>query len=108
MMSTRPGETVAKSPHTVRKIQSLGLQPWQNPPMYARFPDLEKPFDDPLGERDAAEILRELLAKLSMYEPIRCARWARPSSGRGRNDPSDRTVGRFRGRQADPAMRRIR
>ena len=34
------------------------------------FPDLEKPFDDPRGERAAAEILKRLLAlHLSRFEP---------------------------------------
>jgi hypothetical protein len=70
MLSTRPWETIAKFAGYSSQIQSLGLQPWQNPPMYARFPDLEKTFDDPRGERAAAEILKKLLAlDLSMYEP---------------------------------------
>ncbi|MFH1342121.1 MAG: hypothetical protein ABIL01_13115 [Pseudomonadota bacterium] len=70
MLSTRPWETVAKFASYSAQIESLGLSPWQNPPMYARLPDLEKPFDDPRGERQAAEILKKLLAHgLSRYEP---------------------------------------
>ncbi|MGY4369215.1 hypothetical protein ACVW1A_005280 [Bradyrhizobium sp. LB1.3] len=70
MLSTRPWERVAKFACYSAQIHSLGLQPWQNPPMYARLPDLKKPFDDPRGERAAAEILKKLLAhRLSMYEP---------------------------------------
>lgn len=63
-------ERVAKFASYSMQIESLGLQPWQNPPMYARFPDLEKPFDDPRGERAAAEILEKLLSLgCSRFEP---------------------------------------
>ncbi len=44
--------------------------PWQTLPMYASLADLGKPFDDPRGERESAELLRRLLdAGLSKYEP---------------------------------------
>lgn len=70
MLRTRPWEMVARFGCLCAQSTSLGLKPFQNPPMYARSPDLEKPFDDPRGERAAAEILKKLLAnKLSMYEP---------------------------------------
>jgi hypothetical protein len=71
MLSTRPWWRVAKFAAYSSQIESLGLTPYQNPPMYARAPDLEKPFNDPRGEREAAEIRQKLrMLGLSTFEPF--------------------------------------
>ena len=45
--------------------------PWQSPPFRASLADLNKPFDDPRGERESAELLKRLLdAGLSPFEPF--------------------------------------
>jgi hypothetical protein len=49
---------------------SLRLDPWQTLPMRASLRDLDKPGDDPRGERCAAELLQKLLNNnLSRFEP---------------------------------------
>jgi hypothetical protein len=83
MLSTQPWETVAKFAAYSAQIESLGLNPYQTPPMYARFPYLEKPYDDPRGERPAAELLKRLLdAGLSPFEPDPVAALARAEAKR--------------------------
>jgi hypothetical protein len=63
-------ECVAVFACSCAQSQSLGLQPWQGPPFRANLRDLDKPFDDPRGERQAAELLQRLLrAGLSRFEP---------------------------------------
>lgn len=43
--------------------------PWQSPPCVASLADLGKPFDDPRGARESAELLRRLIdAGLSRFE----------------------------------------
>lgn len=54
---------------------ALGLAPWMFPPVSPNIADhldsaLSKPFGDPSGAREAAEIIKKLLALgLSKYEP---------------------------------------
>jgi hypothetical protein len=44
--------------------------PWQSPPFRASLRDLDKPFGDPSGKRESAELLKRLLdANLSPFEP---------------------------------------
>jgi hypothetical protein len=70
MLSSRPWETVAKFASYSSQIESLGLPPWQDPPCYARLCNLAKPFGDPRGERESAEILRRMISNnLSRFEP---------------------------------------
>ena len=65
-----PWERVAQFASYSAQIESLGLSPYQDPPVYARRCNLAKPYDDPRGERESAEILKKLLALgLSRYEP---------------------------------------
>lgn len=65
-----PWERVAQFASYSAQIESLGLSPYQDPPVYARLRNLAKPYDDPRGERESAEILKKLLALgLSRYEP---------------------------------------
>jgi hypothetical protein len=70
MLADRPWEGVAQFAAYSAQNRSLGLMPWQSPPCHARLSDLDKPFDDPRGERESAELLRRLLdAGLSRFEP---------------------------------------
>jgi hypothetical protein len=53
--------------------RTLGLMPWQMPPLcYANHLDsaLREPFGDPRGAREAGEVLKKMLALgLSRFEP---------------------------------------
>ena len=70
MLTHRSWEEVGKFAAYCAQGRSLDVQPWANVPMYARFPDLKKPFGDPRGEREAAEILKQLVEhNLSRFEP---------------------------------------
>jgi hypothetical protein len=70
MLSNRSRENVGIFAASCAQTRSLGLQPWQNPPFRASLRDLDKPFDDPRGERQAAELLQRLLKLgLSRFEP---------------------------------------
>ena len=52
------------------QMDSLGLMPWQSPPFRASLRDLDKPYGDPSGKRESAELLKRLLdANLSPFEP---------------------------------------
>ena len=65
-----PWERVAVFAASCAQTSSLGLQPWQGPVFRASLRDLDKPFDDPRGERQAAELLQRLLKLgLSKFEP---------------------------------------
>jgi hypothetical protein len=66
----RSWERVARFCAYSAQIESLGLKPHETAPMWARSPDLEKPFGDPRGEREAAEIRKKLqMLGLSTFEP---------------------------------------
>ena len=73
-----PWERVAQFASYSAQIESLGLSPYQDPPVYARLRNLAKPYDDPRGERESAEILKKLLALAS--QPVRTASAARDDS----------------------------
>jgi hypothetical protein len=60
-LQDEPWEKVAQFASYCVQGRMLGLMPWQDPPMYARLADLDKPFDDPRGARESAELLRRLL-----------------------------------------------
>jgi hypothetical protein len=70
IIRTASTPAVAKFASYSAQIESLALQPWQDPPCCARLCNLAKPFDDPRGERESADVLKRLLdAGLSRYEP---------------------------------------
>ncbi|MBR0809345.1 hypothetical protein JQ636_37940 [Bradyrhizobium japonicum] len=71
----RSWESVAKFCAFSSQIESLGLKPHECAPVWARSPDLQKPFGDPRGEREAAETrkkLRELGLSTFESDPV-CA-----------------------------------
>jgi hypothetical protein len=70
MLASEPWEEVAQFASYCVQGRLLGLQPWQNPPMYARLSDLDRPYGDPRAARESAELLKRLLdAGLSRFEP---------------------------------------
>jgi hypothetical protein len=70
MLADEPWESVAQFASYSAQNRNLGLMPWQNPPCHARLANLDKPFDDPRGERESAELLSKMLALgLSRFEP---------------------------------------
>jgi hypothetical protein len=70
MLLDEPWERVAVFAASCAQSRSLGLMPWQSPPFRANLAHLKKPFDDPRGERESAELLKRLLdANLSPFEP---------------------------------------
>ena len=63
-------ERVARFAGYSAQIDSLGLMPWQNPPCRASLDDLNRPFGDPSGRRESAEVLQRLSRNgLSKFEP---------------------------------------
>ena len=67
--SDLPDPRAANARHDLLEVLFIALA-WQTPPCRARLTDLDKPFDDPRGERESAELLQRLLdMKLSKYEP---------------------------------------
>jgi hypothetical protein len=52
------------------QANSLNLLPWQSPIFRASLENLDKPYGDPRGERQGAELLKKLLSlNLSRFEP---------------------------------------
>jgi hypothetical protein len=55
---------------TCVQSKNLNLTPWQSPPFRASLCDLDKPFGDPSGKHESAELLQRLRgAGLSIFEP---------------------------------------
>jgi hypothetical protein len=70
MLADEPWQEVAVFAATCAQMDSLDLMPWQSPPFRANLAHLNKPFGDPRGERESAELLKRLLdANLSPFEP---------------------------------------
>ena len=68
----RPGgwEDVARFASSCAQARSLQAQPWQTLPQYASLDSLRDPYGDPSGAREAAELLKKMLALgISKYEP---------------------------------------
>ena len=69
-LADEPWEDVARFAASCAQSRSLGLMPWQGVPFRADLRHLDRPFDDPRGERQAAELLQRLLKLgLSRFEP---------------------------------------
>src|SRR5258706_14366310 len=69
MLLNRSREQVGIFASSCAQSKNLGLAPWQGPPCRASLRDLDKPFDDARGERQAAELLQRLLQLgLSRFE----------------------------------------
>jgi hypothetical protein len=70
MLADRDRERVGVFACSCAQSRALRSDPWHTLPMRASLADLDKPADDPRGERRAAELLRRLLdAGLSPFEP---------------------------------------
>ena len=70
MLADEPWQQVAVFAATCVQMDSLDLMPWQSPPFRASLRDLDKPYGDPSGKRESAELLKRLLdANLSPFEP---------------------------------------
>jgi hypothetical protein len=70
MLQDTPWERVGVFAASCAQSRSLDLMPWQSLPFRASRADLDKPFDDPRGEREAAEVKKKLLVLgLSAFEP---------------------------------------
>jgi hypothetical protein len=67
---TRNWESVAIFAAIWAQSRSLDLPPWQSPPFRASLRDLDKPYGDPSGKRESAELLKRLRdCNLSIFEP---------------------------------------
>ena len=92
MLTDRPWQEVAEFAAHCVQGRTLGLMPWQMPPLcYANRLDsaLREPFGDPRGAREAGELLRRLLdAGLSKYEPDPLGGLERAEAERAKNKPA--------------------
>ena len=70
MLGDQEWERVAVFACSCVQCRSLDLPPWQSPVFRASLRDLDKPYGDPSGKRESAELLKRLLdANLSPFEP---------------------------------------
>ena len=70
MLADESWQSVAVFAATCAQSCSLNLAPWQSPLFRASLRDLDKPYGDPSGKRESAELLKRLLdANLSPFEP---------------------------------------
>ena len=70
MLADESWQSVAVFAATCAQSRSLNLAPWQSPLFRASLRDLDKPYGDPSGKRESAELLKRLLdANLSPFEP---------------------------------------
>ena len=90
MLQDESRENVGIFAASCAQSRSLRLDPWQTLPFRARLPDdLDKPRDDPRGERRAAELLKQLFdAGLSAFEPDPIAALARVAAESAKNKPA--------------------
>ncbi|MBR0778740.1 hypothetical protein JQ625_28265 [Bradyrhizobium diazoefficiens] len=78
MLKDRHRENVGLFCVGCAQSRSLNLDPWQSPPMYATAADLKRPYGDPSGRRELAELLQRMRdAGLSRFEPdpLRALEW---------------------------------
>jgi hypothetical protein len=67
---SRSWEEVAVFAASCAQSRSLDLPPWQSVPFRASLRDLDKPYGDPSGKRESAELLKKMLdLGLSPFEP---------------------------------------
>jgi hypothetical protein len=71
MLADRAFEEVGRFAAFAVQMDTLGLPPWATPPCQASLAHLDKPRNDPRGERLSAELLKRMMGVgLSRYEPF--------------------------------------